>query len=490
MPLSFTPLTNNNLRASQDVFTGIEGDLYFVFGGLAPAIGARLPTHTLSPQGKSASANLVSAKFSGGITALAAVQWVKTILVTNETNLVDGTSTLTVGPTTYTFRTTPTLATEIEIGTSPADCATNIAARLTLDLGTLGVASAVAVGSLVTITGNVSGANFALSSNAPTALTLATTVTGNAAVTGVAASATVRCTGAKKVAGTRNTLFMNLKDSLNRTFRAAFVYPTAIDNESDNAVVTGLKDVLTEAINGTTTFDALTPNGGRFFVNDNTDITSENLQDVLIDLFGTASNFTVSGDTLTLTLATNGEEGNNYGLTTEIGNSPGSIINIAENGVPIVDAEVYFVGPQVNFVVNQTTTVVELQASNFRATYARINQSSDVSASFTGQFDNVLRLQQLANDSSKITFDDFREILYPGGNPISQLFGVIYVMKSKRVTGAYDVVVLYTAQAQSSPINLDLRANAGMTFNLSLFAQRSAGDPFGYYYQTQRIEAV
>jgi hypothetical protein len=483
------PIVDTTFDANQQHFAGSRASVYFIPGGFIPTQPSVVPTHALSVQNKTATASKSSAKFTGGLDSVAAVAYQKTISVTDYTLLVDGVSTLTVGPNTYTFKTTATTSSEITIGASNNACASNIAARLITDIVALGLSAVSASTNVVTLIGNTSsGANFTLSTNQSNALAIVTTVTGNAAVAGAAASIVIRAEGNRKRVGTRNTLVINLVTvGTNIPYRATFIYPINVENETNNAVVMGLKAVLDAAITGSTSFNSVLPNGGRFTVSSR-NVSESDLSASLQDIFGSAVNFSVTTDTLTLTADNVGASGNNLALETEITNSPGDIIKIVD-GVPVVNAQLVYAGATSDFTITPAANVIPLEASDFSIPYGEIRTGTSLGATFSAKFDNNIDLQAQANDGSNVTRDDKNKILLFNAADISNFFGLVLVIPSKIISGAFDLVVLYRVRAKNSPLVFDRVANGGINFDLSIFTVGEGGAAaFGYWSQAETLE--
>ncbi len=471
---------------AETIFAGQTSDVWILPGGLNPQPPSFYPVHGLSLNGIPAKpAVVVTKNLRNGVTAVAAVAYVKTITVTTFGNLVADTSTLTVGTKTYLFKASGAAGDQINIGASNDATATNIRTKINTDLVTGELQSATVLTNVVTLTGLATGVTFPLSTNAPTALTLATTVTGNAAVTGVKASATVRPKGTRHKAGTISqiTLIMVVGDTGPQRIR--FQFDTPSDSTTNAEIALGLQAILVAGIDDTT---ESAPVDGSRMISSNLDNTTEEIAAAMVNLFATNASFSVVSDVLTIEAGSTGADGNNIGIEViTLPSLPGSIIEIAEDGTPQTDGICRHLGTQDAFQVVVTPQTIDINASNFPNRFTRITTGQTIDINFKLFQDNDVEFIEAGTSRAATSYDNTKNVLLFGGTPLPAKFAIIFTSPSKIIGGSFDVLVIYNCEASSTTINRAKAQANGLDFKLSPNALNRQGDSVGYLAQVRSL---
>lgn len=476
LPSSITTAINSDVKS----LAGREGRLFRINGGKPPTTPARKPAHSFSTQGKSATVAPTPFKFAGGNAT--ATQHAGTITVAAFGNLVAGTSTLTVieydaagnvtTTTVFTFVSGAPSGNQIQIGASNDATATNIEAAIE---ALASISSSVAT-NVVTYQGLSTGEQVAISTNAPTALTLATTDTGD---TG-RGSLTIQCVGDTFVAGTGNEIMISMPvNGVDRNVR--FIYYTQSGDTTKNAVLLGMKNVLTAVLNNTSVSAVF----GEVFGLGPDDTTLQ-LQTAMQNLFGStaaAAFFLVasSGEILTLVLGTIGVADVNVQGEVQIRNSLMSpLITIDQTtGIPQVEG-VEDLGKFGTFNLSATQNFATIQTGTSRSP-EDIPTTNTLECSFD-LFDNA-RLQALAEGSasSAISLKDAKAVLSFNSSSLANIIAgkqLIFVFEDDK--GGFGYLVLYRIYTGNFVFNANI-GEAG-AFQVACKPQAISGraDQFGY----------
>ncbi len=411
--------------------------------------------------------------------------YVKTITVAVFGNLVADTSTLTVGTKTYTFKSSGATGDQINIGASNDATATNIRTKINTDLVTGELQSATVLTNVVTLTGLASGVTFALSTNAPTALTLATTTTGSAAVVGVKSTATIQPKGSRHKSGTINQITIIMVVGETGAQRIKFQFNTPSDSTTNSQIATGLKAVLDAGINNTT------PASGSRIISSNLLNTTEEIAAAMVSLFTDDTAFTIIGtnlDILQLEAGTAGADGNNIGIEViTLPSLPGNIIEVNTEGVPQTDGICRHLGAQDAFQCVVTPQTIDINASNFQNKFTTITTGQSLDITFKLFQDNSIELTEIASNRAATANDDTKDVLLFGGLPLPAKFALIFTSPSKNVGSQFDVLVIYNCQSTAVTINRAKNQANGLDVKVSPNALNRQGDSVGYYAQVRSI---
>ena len=471
---------------ANQLFGGQLSRIGFVEGGIPlPSTPGYFPVHGISLNGLAAKASPTARRFTGGkstVSSVSAVAYARTAKVALNT-LTDGVSFLRVGKKKYIFVAASPVGDQILIGVSVNATATNIAAKLTTDAATIGIATAVASTDTVTITGLSDGTNFICYTDDPTKIIVTVTVTGSAAVAAVTAAkavATLKFQGTRHSTGTINeTLIVLIINNQPIECRFQSTVQTDDDTNSDLADMHYL------------TFDAAfaqspMPIGSRVLANGA--VTAADIAAGLVAFFGSIQAFSLSGDTITITVPTAGAAGNNIALQTQVLPSlPSPLISVDPKGKAQGDFLLRDGGAQDGFNLVLAPVTQDVNASNFKGRFTRITTGYTAEVKFKLFQDLETLYQKLAINSSQVSNDAFNDLLLFGGTSVPEEFGLILTTQSKQVVGAYDTLVFYSSLAGSTTINRAKNQVQGLDISFSANSFDRDVDSFGYLSQVRSL---
>lgn len=470
---------------ANEIFGGTLSDVWVVPGGIPlPTSQALFPKHGLALQGSNPSGFPQSKRFKNGASALTAVAWIKTVKVRDNTAIIAGTSTLTVGTKSYLFVASGATGDQINIGAAASNTATNIATILTTDAATIGIATAIAATDTVTITGLVTGADFIFKTNTPVGFILKTTRTGNTAVVGASATATIKVCGSKFVRGSINQIVLMLY--INGTaekvrFQVDTPDPTGFTaSQMQNLIAQLICATLIAGITGDTPID-----GCRIFSSNPFNSVGD-IQTAMADFFGSATNFVISNNQITITAGAAGSNGNFLTLGCVLLPSlPSPLIDVDENGYPQGDFIPDHLGAQDGFQAAINPTTQDVQASNFTYRFKRVTTGQTLDIQFKAFQDYSLDVAQVGLNKASLSYNNTDTVLLFGGAAIPDVFGLILTSPSKFVVGSFDVMVLYSNETQSLTINRAKNQVNGYDIKFSPNAFNRQADPIGYMRQAR-----
>lgn len=214
------------------------------------------------------------------------------------------------------------------------------------------------------------------------------------------------------------------------------------------------------------------------------DVRTTHLKAAMENMFGTteASAFAVSGDVLTITLGSNGADGNKFWLGVRLLNSlPSPLASPDANGVPQL-ANCYSPGDFTDFDLQGPTASVSYVPGNTGVNVTI--PTSDSLTAVTGVYFNVSAdvlkaisssIHWSANSSASIG-------LFGGATSAAKLTGTRVIFVFDNENGTYDYIDLYDCFILNFAQKLKTDAADPITVNLS--PQPTAGrvDQFGYEY--------
>lgn len=464
--------------AAQEVFAGTVSDVWIVEGEiLIPGTQSYRPQHGFQLQGGNATANSQSALFTGGVDAVAQIS----TIVINSTP-ADG-NTVTVAGTALVFDGSTPTANQVD---TTSGTTTGIATQLAQEINQQisATVSATVLGSTVTITAVVPGTAFTVVNISAGGTITVATPTANVAA--VAASATVKAKGTQHKAGTINeiTLVMVVGTNNPKAERVKFQYDTASNSTTNAQIATALAAVLTAGHADTT------PASGSRIISSNLDNTTAEISAALVNLFGAVAGtaFAVSSDTLTLLAGTTGADGNNIGIGVAVLNSlPSPLLSVSADGVPQVRGIPIHLGAQDGFQCAINPQTQDINASNYVQRFKRITTSQTLDISFKLFQDDNSDFIRYGLNSSAASFSDTSNVILFSGSALPAVFGLIFVNPSKRVSGQYDVLVIYSVEASALTLNKAKNTVNGLDIKFAPNAFSRQGDPVGYIKQIRQL---
>lgn len=482
-------IPNSNLARfasdANEIFGGTLSDVWVVPGGIPlPTTQSLFPKHGLSLQGSNPNGFPQSKRFKNGASTVSAVAWVKTVKTRDNSSIIAGVTTLTVGTGVYLFVASGATGFQINIGGSATATATAIAAKLTADAGTIGIATAIAATDTVTITGLGTGADFTFKTNTPVGFVLKTTVTGTTAIVGATANATIKVCGSKFVTGSINQIvIMLLINGLAEKvrFQVDTPNPTGFTaSQMQNLIAQLICATLIAGITGDTPID-----GCRIFSSNPFNSVSD-IQTAMADFFGTASNISVSSNIITITAGAVGSSGNFLTLGCVLLPSlPSPLIDVDENGYPQGDFIPDHCGAQDGFQAAINPTTQDVQASNFTYRFKRVTTGQTLDIQFKAFQDYSLDVAQIGLNKAAMSYNNSDSVLLFGGAAVPDVFGLILTSPSKFVVGSFDVLVLYSNETQALTINRAKNQVNGFDIKFSPNAFNRQADPIGYMRQAR-----
>jgi hypothetical protein len=471
---------------ANEIFASTISDVWLIPGGILPANESAFPTHRFETQGKAPSSEEVTAKFKNGVTAAAAQAYIKKIAII--TNPAAGTDTLTFNASVYTFVAAAPAANEILIGATKHDTATNIAARLTTDFVPATIQSATDPGETVIITGLAAGTNFTLATNVPAKLNFVTTQTGNGVIAGAPATFTVKCRDAVRLGAIVGTvseiaIVLLIPQSAGGVIPelTLFQFDVPTTTTTDAEIMEGLQLILQNGLNNVADEDL--PAGSRV-IPGSIRTSRDQIAAALVGYFVADTAFTVSGTTLTLTAGANDEDANDIGVRTRILNSLPSPLPTIKKKVPQIDGIPIHLGLQDAFTCAVAPTKIDINASNFRSTAAKITTGDTVNIKFKLFQDNNPEFLKAGIATAAITYSSDTQVLLLGGQPVPPRFGIMLVCKSKLLRGRNDILIIYLAEAGALTIGRAKGAANGLDFDLTPLPFDREGDPVGVIIRT------
>lgn len=428
-------------------------------------LGLKNASKELSPTSDTRSLNL-----KGGVTAVAAV---KTITFSN---VAVADETVTAGTKVYTFKASPAGADEVAHGSTATDSAQNLKAKINTDTADT-KCTATGDAAVLTLTANTPGTDFDLSETS----TVATTAVLTANVVGVKASILITLEGSRFLNVLETIGFDVTANSKTRRItcynKVASASSGSITKNSSAAgtALAGLLLSLQNCINGEAS-DTTNFYDSSNFQDEQTDCTA-----FAVQLFGTDSSFTVTGNQLKIEAGATGADGNNIKIHTSVRPSaPSQLPDIISSGLPQFDeGEVVHSG-----IFDETKLSNALQELLFKGSNAFGNILS-----ITGDIDDSFSIKLFINNdpdfaakllrNGAVTRDEKRLIFLSTNDLSNRTTGLFLAIKSKTKKGAWNCLWIYDAEITGTvDTAFGLRDTAGYTINVRINQDlERSGDP-------------
>jgi hypothetical protein len=449
----YSHFNTRRLTDINDVAQGNISDCYVIPGGIVVTNGSKVARHGVAIStgrlGDQAITSSNQGNLAGGVAAVAAVAYVKTITVADYSLLVADTSTLTVGTKTYLFKSSGATGDQINIGASNNATASNIRTKINTDLVTGELQSTAVSNALITLTGLASGATFALSTNASSALTLATTTTGNAASSGTAASCEISLEGRFFIAGTQTEImFPSVAYPVESdTFISLYFRYVTQTGDGPEEILTELKALLDAVLMDTTLPDASTHLfSTSLFRYKKADLALA-LQAIFGDDPGAAFAISGTGDDTVLTL-TAGDVGTGYNkvaVVTEVENSvPGPLITFGEDTAPD-ELFAFHQGGTRGFKVNLTHNTSDIAIDNSKIPMGTIMTADAAQCEYSLVQSLNPRLQKVIGGNAGYGLAQGFDLVQWSARNSLDVYGIVNVMQSKLDTSVLEVTVIFQA---------------------------------------------
>lgn len=473
---------------ASEIFAGTTSDIWLVEGEiLIPAVPSYFPTHGISLNGIPATATAMSQRFYGGVDSNGVAQVTRLDFSANPAN----NDTITIDSIVFTFKTSAGASPDIQIGANALATANSTVTivNANLSVGATGVVTdTTPTAPQITFTAEVAGVAFTTAeSGTATAWTVVTANTSD--TSGVQAQVTVKFVGTRTKAGTVNQVVipMVIGTTNPKVERVRFQYDTAADSTTASQIATGLHDVITKARDNT----AITSGTGKRYFSTNLLNTNTEIAAAMVNLFGVSgdNNITVSTDTITIKCKEKNDAGNFLAVGTEVlVSAPSPLISVSTDGVPQVPGIPIHLGYQDAFqaAISPQTQDVTASNSKLRVTQIVTGQTLDISFKLF-QDNNLSEFAKLGLNSAASTYTDGSNVVLFAGLPLPAKFGLVFVSPSKLVAGDYDVIVLYSVQAQALTINRSRGTVSGFDIKFSPNAFNRQGDPVGYIRQPRQL---
>jgi len=464
-------------QGADKIAAGAPSIAFLLINVPKPSTASITPGHGLGL--KNASKTLPIRVDENGLNLAGGVTAVKKVYVLTYTGQPTAGQTITLGGKTYEAVASGPTGDQFLIDTDAKTTYDNLVAKVLADTATTlctGVNSGSGANGTVTFTANTAGTTFAASETLGNA-TGAETV---ANVAGVKASILIDIQGSVYTGIPDEIEIPITKNSVTRLIRvqAKALADSSITKQTAAAgthFTNGLLATLTAAINGSAATD-----NNRYFSSINTD-TETDIADMMEDLFGTASSFTVTGNQLKIEAGATGANGNNIKIITRVLPSvPSPLPSVISNGTPqFAEGVVIHCGIQDESKDSAAISNLVIKGSNGFGDLLNL----------TGDITDVTSLKLFINNNPEflralvingaVTYDATRDI-YMSTNDISaRTLGLFISSKAKRVKGGwkarwfYDVTIEGNVEQDNS-----LRGVAGYTISLKINKdQERSGDP-------------